>query len=147
MIKIQPLKSADHEEWLRMRLALWPELDDDDNRRESSEILDLPEFNEVYVAARPEGGLGGFVEVAIRDFADGIDSRPVGYIEAWYVDPDLRRQGIGRRLVQAAEAWAAEKGCQDMGSDCEDHNLVSLQAHLALGYEVTLRLIHFKKTL
>jgi aminoglycoside 6'-N-acetyltransferase I len=102
---------------------------------------------EVFVAARPDGRLGGFLDAGLRKYAEGCDSSPVGYIEGWYVDEDLRRLGLGGGLVQAAEAWARSLGCQDMASDCLLDNLVSLSAHLALGYEEVERLIHFRKAL
>jgi len=101
----------------------------------------------VFVAVRPEGGLGGFLEASLRTYAEGCDSSPVGYIEGWYVDPDLRRQGVGRALLRAAEAWARAQGCQEMASDCRLDNEASWRAHLALGYEEAERLIHFRKRL
>src|SRR5262249_39023821 len=71
----------------------------------------------VLVAERPTGGLCGFVEASIRPFVDGCTTRPVGYVEGWFVDPDVRRQGVGRKLVTAAEEWAAGQGCVEMASD------------------------------
>jgi GNAT superfamily N-acetyltransferase len=47
--------------------------------------------------------LGGFLEASFRHYADGCHTHPVGYIEGWYVDPDLQRHGIGGRLVQVQE--------------------------------------------
>lgn len=89
----------------------------------------------------------GFLEASIRTFADGCDTRPVGYIEGWYVDPGVRHQGIGGELVRAAEAWAGAQGLREMASDCLIDDEISLQAHLALGYVETERLIHFRKPL
>ena len=100
-----------------------------------------------FVADRGDGTLGGFVEAGLRKYADGCDTSPVGYIEGWYVDADLREQGIGRALIQAAEAWAIDRGCTEMGSDTWIENVVSYRAHLALGYEEAERLIHFRKRL
>jgi hypothetical protein len=71
----------------------------------------------------------------------------VGYVEGWYVDPDVRRQGIGRRLVEAAERWAAAQGCREMASDAHLGNTVSHAAHEALGFEESERLVHFRKRL
>jgi aminoglycoside 6'-N-acetyltransferase I len=102
---------------------------------------------EVFVAERAEGGLCGFVETSVRPWADGCSHRPVGYVEGWYVDHDTRRQGIGRALIKAAESWARGKGCREMASDAELWNTLSHQAHTALGYEETARLVLFRKDL
>jgi aminoglycoside 6'-N-acetyltransferase I len=101
----------------------------------------------VFVAARPDGSLGGILEAGTRKYAENAETSPVGYIEGWYVDEDLRGQGIGRALVQAAEDWARSQGFAEMGSDTWLENEVSIQAHLKLGYEETERLVHFIKKL
>ncbi len=146
-MEIRLAKSDDEAEWLRMRRGLWPDCSEKQHLAEMTEFFEGNPTLAVFVAVRPAGGLGGFLEVSIRPFADGCDTQPVGYLEGWYVDPDLRRQGVGRQLVQAAEAWAIEQGCREMASDCVINNEVGLQAHLALGYVETARLIHFKKPL
>lgn len=145
-LHIRLINAEDRDEWQRMRLALWPDLSPQELQTEMTEISADPMLP-VFVIARPEGGLGGFIEAALRPWATGCVTHPVGYIEAWYVDPDLQRQGWGGRLVQAAEAWAVEQGCQEMASDCELDNIISYQAHLALGYEETLRIIEFRKSI
>jgi aminoglycoside 6'-N-acetyltransferase I len=100
-----------------------------------------------FVSPRGEGGLCGFIEAAIRPFAEGCRTQPVGYIEGWYVDPDSRWRGIGRSLVTAAENWARSKGCKEIASDAEVSNLDSEEAHRRLGYVEVSRLVHFKKDL
>ena len=130
-----------------MRDALWPD-SFDDLAREIDAYLRQPKPNTaVFVAERANGKLGGFLEADTRDYAEGCDTRNVGYIEGWYVDPDLRLQNIGRALIEAAENWARHLGCQEMASDCELHNEVSFKAHLAIGYDETGRSIHFRKSL
>lgn len=143
-MKIRSLEPSDYDEWSRMRLTLWPDQEPADLRREMEEILADPR-QPVFVAERPEGRLGGFLEASIHIDTYGCDTKPVGYIEGWYVDADLRRTGVGGELMAAAETWAAAQGYQEMASDCEIDNLVSLQAHQALGYEEVERLIHFRK--
>src|SRR5262249_21294722 len=96
---------------------------------------------------RPSGGLCGFVEASIRPFVDGCKTRPVGYIEGWFVDAEMRRQGIGRSLVIAAEQWAKAHGCTEMASDAHLENTVSVRAHEALGYEESVRAVHFRKAI
>ena len=145
-MNIRQATPQDRAEWLRMRATLWPECPPDMQSAEMDDYA-VGEDLAVFVAVRPDGGLGGFLEASLRPSADGCDTRPVGYVEGWYVDPDLRRQGIGSLLVAAAEEWAREKGCQEMASDCLLENDVGLVAHLSLGYEEVERLIHFRKSL
>lgn len=99
------------------------------------------------MAERSGGGLCGFLEAALRSRANGCDTTPVGYIEGWYVDEDVRKQGLGRALVETAEAWARSRGCRQMASDAELWNTSSHDSHGALGYEETARLVLFKKDL
>jgi aminoglycoside 6'-N-acetyltransferase I len=129
-----------------MRRALWDDCPVDVQEREMGEYLTEP-INRVFLAERPEGGLCGFLEAAIHPWAVGCEQRPVGYIEGWYVDADVRQQGVGRALVEAAEAWARSNGCRQMASDAQIENLISQQAHTALAYEETYRLVFFKKEL
>jgi len=145
-VEVRPVRDTDRAEWLRMRQAFWGgpvEM----HRAEMAEQMARPDQLQVLVAAREEGGLGGFLEASIRRYAEGCETSPVGYIEGWYVDPDLRRTGAGRALVAAAEAWATSLGCREMASDCSVDNQTSFKAHLALGYAERETLIHFSKRL
>lgn len=101
----------------------------------------------VLVADRGGGSLAGFVEIGSRTYAEGCLSSPVAFLEGWYVDPDVRRSGVGRRLVEAAENWARAHGYAEMASDTELENQISLRAHLSLGYEEVERQICFRKRL
>ncbi len=145
-IQIRPIRPADFEEWLRLRLALWPEEPLDAMRAEMSEMLDNP-LTPVFVAERGDGKLGGFLEGGTRRYAEGCDTSPVAYVEGWYVDEDLRRQGVGRRLVEAMEAWARAHGYAELASDTWLENEVSQQAHLALGFEECDRIVAYRKVL
>jgi hypothetical protein len=87
------------------------------------------------------------VEASIRPYAEGCASWPVGYVEGWFVDADVRRHGIGKKLVRAAEQWATGLGCREMASDAHPENKVSLIAHKALGFEEAERAVHLRKRL
>jgi aminoglycoside 6'-N-acetyltransferase I len=100
---------------------------------------------QVFVAVRDAERLCGFVEASVRACVEDCDTRPVGYVEGWFVDPDMRRQGVGRALVAAAENWAATQGCHEMASDAAINNHVSIDAHKALGFEESSRAVHFRK--
>ena len=146
-MKIRRFADTDWNEWLRMSGSLF-----------ASEILqsDLEEMRRtllredavVFVIERAESGsLGGYVEAGARSIVDGCSSSPVGYIEAWYVDPDLRRVGYGRALLEAAEDWARSRGYSEMGSDALIDNEVSHAAHQGSGYEIVDRVVTFRKHL
>lgn len=137
----------DQAEWLRLRSALWPDCPLGDHHREMLDQLNDPARYAAFVVERDDGKLGGFLEASLRAYADGCRTSPVGYIEGWYVDADLRQQGWGGELVTAAEQWASGQGCTEMASDCELDNDVSFRAHLALGYEEVDRAIQFRKSL
>jgi aminoglycoside 6'-N-acetyltransferase I len=144
---VRPLDDADDSEWLRLRRALWPNDTVEGHRAEMGSYFAAPRPTAVFVAPRATGGLRGFVEVGIRDYAEGCEGNWIGYVEGWYVDPDARRQGVGRALVAAAEAWAVAQGCREMASDAELANLLSQEAHGRLGYAEVVRSVHFRKEL
>jgi aminoglycoside 6'-N-acetyltransferase I len=145
-MNIRLATADDMSEWLRMRLLLWPEIEGQDLRAEM-EVMLADSMTPVFVLDRPEGGLGGFLEAGTRKYAEGCVTAPVGYIEGWFVDADLRGQGWGHALVRQAEDWARSQGLKEMGSDTWLDNEVSIRAHLAMGYEEVERLIHFARTL
>jgi aminoglycoside 6'-N-acetyltransferase I len=150
---IRPVQASDAAEWLRLRMALWP---DSDSSKQSSEIAHflavppravLPALHAAFVCERDEGGLCGLAEASLRSYADGCETSPAGYLEAWYVDPDVRQQGVGRALVAAAEAWVRRQGCREMASDADLDNTISQAAHVRLGYRETGRAVQFCKAL
>jgi aminoglycoside 6'-N-acetyltransferase I len=136
----------DKPEWLRMRQGLWPEAPLDYLRLDLDGLLANPDAG-IFVASDSHGRLIAFIEAGLRDHGEGCDTSPVGYIEAWYVDPHVRGQKLGRDLVHTAEQWAREKGCTEMASDTWLDNEVSITVHLKLGYYEVERLVHFVKKL
>lgn len=101
----------------------------------------------VIVAVRADGSLCGFVEVGERTNADGCESGPVAYVEGWYVDPDVRRQHVGSRLIEGAESFARSRGHRELASDTEWDNVISQQAHRRLGFQELDRLVLYRKDL
>ncbi|MDQ6767610.1 MAG: GNAT family N-acetyltransferase [Candidatus Eremiobacteraeota bacterium] len=120
-------------------------MSESENDRDCDKILADPNRLGVFVA-HVEGQAQGFLEVGLRDYADGCDSSPVGYIEGWYVEPAIRRSGVGRQLVEAAESWARSKGCSEMASDALIENVDSQLAHARLGYAEVERQVCFRKS-
>ena len=102
----------------------------------------------VLVAERPfTTQLAGFVVVGSRKYAEGCTASPVAYLEEWVVADDVRRQGVGKALIAAAEAWARQNGYTELASDTTLDNEISLASHLALGFTEVERQINFIKKL
>ena len=88
----------------------------------------------------------GFVNVSVRsDYVEGATSSPVGYLEALFVKPEFRGQGVAKGLCITAEKWALEKGCSQMGSDTWDWNKTSIEFHKKIGFMEEDILVHFIK--
>lgn len=141
-MRVRPCRPEDRKDYQRMREALWPDCSDADNdawfaRDDATTLL----------AIRDDGTLCGFVEVGARSIADSCETSPVGYIEGWYVDPDMRSQGVGRALLAAAEQWARARGYREMASDALADNSVSIEAHQRCGYERLETVTQFRKSL
>lgn len=136
----------------QMMQALWPDASAAEHAAEIAPILagrppgTLPVV--ILVAEGEDGTIIGFLEAGLRSHADGCDTRqPVGFIEGWFVREDHRREGVGSRLVAAAEEWARGQGCVEMASDTWIDDGVSVLSHEALGYEVVDHCVHFRKAL
>ena len=151
-VTVRMARGEDREQLARLRAALWPESSAEKHAKELLGILDGKGFGTMplteIVAEESTGALVGFLEVGLRSHADGCDvSRAVGYVEGWYVAESYRKQGIGRKLMAAAEDWTRQQGCAEMASDALLGNDLSELAHEALGFAVVDRCIRFRKTL
>jgi aminoglycoside 6'-N-acetyltransferase I len=153
-IQIRPARVSDLEQLAAMCEALWPTTSAGEHARERRSILEgkaasvLTMPIAIFVAETSPGTVIGFVEVDLRSHADGCDpSKPVGYIEGWYVAETHRERGVGKQLVAKAEEWARSHGCVEMASDVLIENEPSQCAHKAMGYEVVDRCVHYRKNL
>ena len=136
----------DKPEWIRMRQGLWPDAPLEYLNFDLDELL-ADDDSAIFVASNGDSGLVAFIEAGLRDYGEGCETSPVGYIEAWYVDEHVRGQKLGSEMVRVAEDWAREKSCTEMASDTWLENEVSITAHLKMGYQEAERLVHFVKRL
>lgn len=58
----------------------------------------------------------------------------VGYIKNIYVAPRLRGQGLGRRLLEAADEWFRGNGCTKASLDASLCNTHAVEVYEAWGY-------------
>lgn len=59
------------------------------------------------------------------------------YFSAAWIDPRYRRQGLGRRLVDEASAWAAARGAEHLKLWVDDTNPGAAAFYRALGFVPT----------
>ena len=148
---VRRARLEDRDRLADLRAMLWPEGSRDEHGAEldgwfaTGRNGTLAEANFV---AEIEGDLAGFVQVGLRSHAEGCDaSRPVGYIEGWFVREEFRGRRVGRELLRAAEEWARGQRCREIASDARMDNEDSVRAHAACGYEEVERAVHFRKRL
>jgi aminoglycoside 6'-N-acetyltransferase I len=146
---VRAVVDSDIDAWAAMRARLWPDAEPGELAAEAQRFiagLSVIGLTVVFIAVDTRGPLG-FLELSVRAFSDGCESTPVPHIEAWYVEPHVRRTGLGRALMRSAETWACQNGFTELASDAEINNGPSLHAHLACGFDEVERLIKFRKPL
>lgn len=119
-----------------MRVALWPG-DPEEHAREIEALFgrESARWPQAALLAEVGSAVVGLAEVSVRPWAEGCATRPVGYLEGWYVVPEQRLTGVGRALIRAAEDWARAQGCTELASDADPANELSHCAHTACGFE------------
>lgn len=151
MTVVRPIREgADARTWATLRHRLWPHASARDLLAEAQTFAsrgESPMIAAAFLAEDDSKKPVGFIELSIRPFADGCESRPIPHIEGWYVEPQSRRRGVGRALMQGAEAWARARGFSEIASDTEIGNDVSLDAHANCGFVETERLVKLRKPL
>jgi aminoglycoside 6'-N-acetyltransferase I len=135
--------AADRGDWAALRRALWPDSDDGDIAR----MLKEPARFTAFIARDTDGAIG-FAEASLRrDYVNGCDTSPVGFLEGIYVAPLFRRRGVAALLVRAVEQWTLAQGASELASDALIGNGVSHCMHAALGFHETERVVCFRKHL
>lgn len=130
----------------KLALQLWPEHTADELQKDLSEILAREDA--AFFLKIEEGSAVGFAQCQLRrDYVEGTEYSPVGYLEGIYVAEVFRNRGVARELLTACEKWAKEKGCREFASDCELTNTQSLKFHLSVGFDEANRIICFTKRL
>jgi len=145
---VRPATAPDRDAWLGMRDALWPG-ERDEHAAEIDRFLRGERTNplETLLAFSSDDAAIGFVELSLREFAEGCASSPVCYVEGWFVAAEHRRSGVGAALIRAAADWGRARGAREMASDVELDNEISLTAHRALGFDEVARAVLLRRDL
>ena len=129
-----------------LAVRLWPEHAVEEMEAEYRALLSDADCA-VYLSEQ-NGEANGFAQCQLRrDYVEGTETSPVGYLEGVFVDEAFRNKGVAKQLLKACENWAAEKGCTEFASDCELTNTDSLRFHLHAGFTEANRIICFVKKL
>lgn len=146
-MRVQAL-DAPCEEWLALRLALWPDTPRPEHEAEMAELAADPRRCAQWLARDADGRAAGLAEAAIRsDYVNGCETSPVAFLEGLYVAPARRRQGVARALVDEVARWGAARGCRELASDTQADNLVSQAVHRALGFAEAERTVAYVRAL
>jgi len=130
----------------RLALLLWPE-------QETQQLYEVMQSyqkdpDSALFAAKEDSTVVGFALCSLRrDYVEGTESSPVGYLEGIFVEESRRRHYTAKMLVEACECFAREKGCKEFASDCEIHNQMSIAFHRGIGFAEANRLVCFVKKL
>ena len=91
--------------------------------------------------AEAEGRLLGFVYVLVKDPLKIPVMAPRRYavVDSVCVTAEARRQGIGRRLMEHADAWAVAQGATSVELSVYEFNDPALALYRDLGYETLSR--------
>ena len=141
---ISEVTKKDFDEWLELGLALWPHYrkKKDKLEQEFNRILKSPK--ETAFLVKDKGKSVAFANLSLRtDFVQGASTSPVAYLEGIYVDPNYRKRGLAKRLVEVAKKWAKENGCKELASDAELDNIASQNFHKRIGFREVKRTVNF----
>ncbi|MCB1090882.1 MAG: GNAT family N-acetyltransferase [Verrucomicrobiae bacterium] len=143
-MRIAEISGAEFDHWISLRAALWPKESKADLIEDASRTLaDADQIG--FIAFQPDGIPMGFIEAAI--YRDAENASPRGHIEAWYVLPERRGEGVGRALLAHAEQWCLHRAIHRLTSDTNASYPVSPAAHEASGFRKLAELQIYLKEL
>ncbi len=148
MQPIRPAALRDKKHWIEMRSQLWPD-SASEHPQQIQNFFDhcSNDIVETLLIFSPQNEVAGFIELNLRNFAEGSTAFKVPYIEGWFIKKPFRGCGYGKQLIQAAEQWAKQQGYRELASDTEIDNHQSIAIHKHLGYKEVERVVCFLKAL
>ena len=131
-IRIRPAAEADLPELvelLRQLFELEQDFEPDASKQQAglSLMLESP-FAELLVA-ECGGRVAGFCGVQLQ-ISTAMGSY-AAQIEDLVLHPEFRRRGIGSRLLDAAGAWAKQRGARRLQLNCDDQDLPAMRFYEA----------------
>jgi GNAT superfamily N-acetyltransferase len=90
----------------------------------------LGRFSVLYVAEYEEK-IVGFIVARVKRVPEYLGGVMVGELKDMWVEPEVRRLGIGEKLLRKAIEW------------CRDQKVYSVEAQILLGNEPILKLVEY----
>jgi GNAT superfamily N-acetyltransferase len=103
-------------------------------RRGLALMLEEPE-RRVVLVAEGAGAVVGMVSVQL--VVSTAEGAPSGWLEDMVVDEDARRDGVGRRLLLAAERWARARGATRLQLLADAENTPALEFYARMEWAGT----------
>ena len=145
MIEVKLADPSDLEALGNLGHLLWPHHSAEEMAADFAETMS--DADSVFFLAL-DGEAVGFAQCGLRrDYVEGTETSPVGYLEGIFVKESHRGRGCARALLGACKNWARTQGCTEFASDCEIDNEMSLAFHLATGFVEAGRIICFTSKL
>lgn len=116
-------------------ITLWNQVfRDDPPWNEPATVIDrkLTVQPDLFFVCESEGRIVGTVMAGFDGFR--------GWVHKVATDPQFRRQGIARRLMEAAERGLVSKGCRKLNLQVRDGNERAISFYDDLGYSVEHRI-------
>lgn len=107
---------------------------DNANQVALKKVLEVPELESVLLLAEDETGQpAGFVY--LHSQTDFFNGQKVGYLSDLAVDKAFEGQGVGRLLMEAAEAWARKQGYPHLALNVFATNTRARQMYEKFGFQ------------
>jgi GNAT superfamily N-acetyltransferase len=141
-VRVRPMTRSDVEQCRSLLTQLGYEMSTAELERRFSEVSAAPDHS-VLVAERA-GRVVGLMHVFVRP---AIENPREAVVQAIVVEEGLRRAGIGRELMTAAENWGRERGCRSVVLSSNTARAPAHTFYAALGYRVSATSLVLRKEL
>ena len=94
----------------------------------------------VTLIARSDGRRVGFL-LMLDDLPDEVTALPQAFVAYMAVDPEFRNRGVGRALLEAAEAEALRRGLPHMALMVTEENRAARRLYERAGFQTERRLL------
>ncbi len=141
-MEIREAQPGDLDAWVTLRRALWPDDPSESLFTEAKRVLSSPD-EVCFLLLHPSLGAVGFIEAALHPGANA----PYAHVEGWYVAPEYRRQGQGRKLMDRIEQWCLHRTIRALTSDTDAKYPLNPAAHAGCGFRTLAELKIFIREL